>query len=159
MEIVRVAMVASGSTASRSALAARLTAGAAGSPGVARPTVRSWPEANCTAPNVSETASAARIPVTFCDMAWSLAPEAIGDSSVSRHQSSWTGRSHNRVRKNLNGIGTTFFVGSHSDSRLFPPAPLTGDVGRDRGDAGRALLFFLASPLRNPAGPSRFRRK
>src|SRR6478672_1336778 len=83
MEIVRVAMVASGRTASRSALAARLTAGAAGSPGVARPTVRSWPEANCTAPSVRETASAAKIPVTFCDMAWSLAPEAIGDSNVS----------------------------------------------------------------------------
>lgn len=28
-------------------------------------------------------------------------------------------------------------------SRLFPPAPLTGDVGRDRGDAGRALLFLI----------------
>lgn len=25
---------------------------------------------------------------------------------------------------------------------VIPPAPLTGDVGRDRGDAGRALLFF-----------------
>jgi hypothetical protein len=33
-------------------------------------------------------------------------------------------------------------AGSHPGSRLFPPAPLTGDVGRDRGDAGRALLFF-----------------
>src|SRR6202012_722587 len=152
MEIVRVASVASGRTASRSALTARLTLGATGSPGVASPTVRSWPEANCPAPNASETASAARIPVTFCDMAWSLAPAALGDSSVSRQQSSRTGRSHNRVRKNFNPIGTTFFVGSHSGSRLFPPAPLTGDVGRDRGDAGRALLFlpFQAAALAKP---------
>ena len=30
----------------------------------------------------------------------------------------------------------------HLNSRLFPPAPLTGDVGRGCGDASRALLFF-----------------
>jgi hypothetical protein len=29
----------------------------------------------------------------------------------------------------------------HSGSRLFPPAPLTGAVGRGCGDASRALLF------------------
>src|SRR6185437_1889027 len=37
--------------------------------------------------------------------------------------------------------GTTFMHRSHLDSRLFPPAPLTGDVGRGCGDASRALLF------------------
>jgi hypothetical protein len=31
---------------------------------------------------------------------------------------------------------------SNPGSRLSPPAPLTGDVGRGCGDASRALLFF-----------------
>ena len=55
------------------------------------------------------------------------------------------GSSHNRVRKYFNGAGTTFGAASHLGSRLFPPAPLTGDVGRGCGDASRALLFLWRS--------------
>ena len=35
-------------------------------------------------------------------------------------------------------------MGGSESSRqpVIPPAPLTGDVGCDRGDAGRTLLFF-----------------
>jgi hypothetical protein len=42
---------------------------------------------------------------------------------------------------------------SHPGSRLFPPAPLTGDVGRGCGDASRALLFlqeFKQLQIRKP---------
>ena len=61
--------------------------------------------------------------------------------------------------------GTTPGPVRHSGSRLFPPAPLTGAVGRGCGDASRALLFCLefgrnflaappsAPPLIRPAPP------
>src|ERR1700759_2765593 len=73
-------------------------------------------------------------------------PMAIGDSNVS-HTSRVLGRvDHITVFEIfLTGPGTSFGVASHPGSRLFPPAPLTGDVGRDRGDAGRALLFLRAN--------------
>src|ERR1700759_3475188 len=69
-------------------------------------------------------------------------PMAIGDSNVS-HTSRVLGRvDHITVFEIfLTGPGTSFGAASHPGSRLFPPAPLTGDVGRDRGDAGSALLF------------------
>jgi hypothetical protein len=47
---------------------------------------------------------------------------------------------------------------SHLGSRLSPPAPLTGDVGRGCGDASRALLFSFSLirliPIIN-SGPAR----
>jgi hypothetical protein len=49
----------------------------------------------------------------------------------------------NRVRKNLTDAGTIPGACESSRQPVIPPAPLTGDVGRDRGDAGRALLFEL----------------
>ena len=66
-------------------------------------------------------------------------------------------RSLNRVQKIFEPPGTTCGPGSHPGSRLFPPAPLTGDVGRDCGDASRALLFcakFSEIPRANPDGPA-----
>src|SRR6266404_6962728 len=53
-------------------------------------------------------------------------------------------RSLNRVRKNFAKAGTTSGGCESSRQPVIPPAPLTGDVGRDRGDAGRALLFFVS---------------
>src|SRR3954454_10881415 len=42
-----------------------------------------------------------------------------------------------------------------SEQPVIPPAPLTGDVGRDCGDASRALLFVFSAQLlaivKNPA--------
>jgi hypothetical protein len=35
---------------------------------------------------------------------------------------------------------------------VIPPAPLTGDVGRDCGDASRALLFCLVILVEFPFG-------
>src|ERR1700749_3966243 len=68
---------------------------------------------------------------------------AIGDSNVSRATGVLGRADHITVSENIfNAAGTTFCAASHPGSRLFPPAPLTGDVGRDRGDAGRALLFL-----------------
>src|SRR5689334_22242416 len=83
---------------------------------------------------------------------------AIGDSNVS-HTWPVLGRvDHITVSKNLLRIFLSrrerlWGPASHVCSRLFPPAPLTGDVGRDRGDAGRALLFLCAleSPKKSPA--------
>jgi len=67
---------------------------------------------------------------------------AIGDSNVS-HGGRVLGRvDHLTVCKKIfNRKGTTLAGKSHLDSRLFPPAPLTGDVGRGCGDASRALLL------------------
>jgi hypothetical protein len=45
------------------------------------------------------------------------------------------------VKNILPKTGTTFDAASHSGSRLFPPAPLTGDAGRGCGDASCAPLF------------------
>lgn len=67
---------------------------------------------------------------------------AIGDSNVShaRRVLGWV--DHITVfENNFNPAGTTPCAASHFSSRLFPPAPLTGDVGRGCGDASRALLF------------------
>jgi hypothetical protein len=71
---------------------------------------------------------------------------AIGDLNVS-HGGRVLGRvDHLTVFKKIFARkGTTSAVKSHLDSRLFPPAPLTGDVGRGCGDASRALLFLQLS--------------
>jgi hypothetical protein len=52
-----------------------------------------------------------------------------------------------RCAKNRTPEGTTSSVARSPGSRLSPPAPLTGDVGRDCGDAGRALLFACCHPI------------
>src|SRR5260370_24429653 len=59
-------------------------------------------------------------------------------------------RSLNRVRKNIAKAGTTSGGCESSRQPVIPPAPLTGDVGRDRGDAGRALLFLSPSDFAPP---------
>src|SRR5215475_16158260 len=99
------------------------------------PTVRSSPEANWAAPSDAATAVATKIPLRVCDI---TDPSPHGDrySNVS-HTRRVLGRAdHITVsEKILNLIGTTFGAASHLGSRLFPPAPLTGDVGRGCGDA------------------------
>jgi hypothetical protein len=60
------------------------------------------------------------------------------------HPGSAQPRSLNRVRKYLkifDGAWNDFGACESFQKPVIPPAPLTGDVGRDRGDAGRALLF------------------
>jgi hypothetical protein len=51
--------------------------------------------------------------------------------------------------KYLQHHGTTLGASESSRQPVIPPAPLTGDVGCDRGDAGRTLLFLIL--LLNPA--------
>jgi hypothetical protein len=48
---------------------------------------------------------------------------------------------HLTVFKKFSGGGNEFGAYASFRQPVIPPAPLTGDVGRDRGDAGRALLF------------------
>src|SRR3954451_22110139 len=43
----------------------------------------------------------------------------------------------------LSGCGTKLGCSESSWQPVIPPAPLTGDVGRDCGDASRALLFVF----------------
>src|SRR5437879_2080685 len=54
--------------------------------------------------------------------------------------------------KNLDSRGTSPGVCESLEEPVIPPAPLTGDVGRDRGDAGRALLF-CSSPCNANVAP------
>src|SRR5262249_25679886 len=81
-------------------------------------------------------------------------PVAIGDSNVS-HTKRVLGRvDHISVFGNIfNLAGTTRDVARHLCSRLFPPAPLTGDVGRGCGDASRALLFSKSRSDVRSEGP------
>src|SRR3954468_6438512 len=57
----------------------------------------------------------------------------------------------------LSGCGTKLGCSESSWQPVIPPAPLTGDVGRDCGDASRALLFVFFNPssrrqgIKNPA--------
>jgi hypothetical protein len=46
------------------------------------------------------------------------------------------------VRNNFGGGGNESRSCESSLQPVIPPAPLTGDVGRDCGDASRALLFL-----------------
>src|SRR5215475_6265397 len=78
-------------------------------------------------------------------------PVAIGDSNVSRRKPGLGRVNHMTVsaiflmkRERLWGAASLL------SSRLFPPAPLTGDVGRGCGDASRALLFFALSHRGGP---------
>jgi hypothetical protein len=57
--------------------------------------------------------------------------------------------------KYLETTGTNSGASESSRQPVIPPAPLTGDVGRDRGDAGRALLFCAYRDIRvSPIGSS-----
>jgi hypothetical protein len=75
-----------------------------------------------------------------------LALLAIGESTQAMTAKFLSDTNHLTVRKKFSET-TERLLGSarHVNSRLFPPAPLTGDVGRDCGDASRALLFCLAT--------------
>src|SRR5260370_35035070 len=84
----------------------------------------------------------------------------IGKLNANTTRANGSGSQHpvslNRVRKNIAKAGTTSGGCESSRQPVIPPAPLTGDVGRDRGDAGRALLFdyFSRSDFARPySGP------
>src|SRR3974390_656283 len=68
MAIVRVGTDDTRRTASRAPLAARLPSSVGGA-ALRRPTVKSCPEANCTAPKPAEMAIAAKIPLILRDIA------------------------------------------------------------------------------------------
>lgn len=86
---------------------------------------------------------------------WASVPSPLGDQGDNADQQ---GRFRDPLGKLLvcNQIGVpheffelpTFFEARRNDScaresspqPVIPPAPLTGDRGRDRGDAGRALF-------------------
>lgn len=71
-------------------------------------------------------------------------PLAIRNTTRVEPRGSRAPPSLNRVRKYFHSPGTSPGGSESSRQPVIPPAPLTGDVGRDRGDAGRALLFFRA---------------
>jgi hypothetical protein len=114
---------------------------------------RSRPEANCTAPDVSATADAQRIPLIkacleTCDMLRPptfIAPRRSGKQRDGTRGVLEAG-DHLTVykkiwwrRERLRGAAR------HTAEPVIPPAPLTGDVGRGCGDASRALLFLEKS--------------
>jgi hypothetical protein len=77
---------------------------------------------------------------------------AITNTTRTKPSRFGTARSLNRVRKYLEIFGDAWNDSGTCESfqkPVIPPAPLTGDVGRDRGDAGRALLFFFFSFEKN----------
>ena len=140
-EIVRVCAAGPATPVARSVLAARLIAAAGVSNSFCAPEMRSRPDANCAAPTVSETPIAAKIPVASFDMLFVPRPMAIKDITPGEPAGSGSRLSLNRVLKKLETAGTTPGACASFRQPVIPPAPLTGDVGRDRGDAGRALLF------------------
>ena len=84
--------------------------------------MRSWPEASWTAPNVAETARAAKIPLKICDMAdVSLAPWRSQTQPEQSRRGSGTGLDHLTVYKNICGAMERLRgLRSHPGSRLFP---------------------------------------
>src|SRR5947207_13611461 len=85
MEIVWVGASDAATPAPRSTFAARLTPSCGGAvENALRPLVRSWPEANCTAPNVAETAITPKIAVRRSDMTLVPRPMAIRWLNVGR---------------------------------------------------------------------------
>jgi hypothetical protein len=68
---------------------------------------------------------------------------AIKDITPGEPAGSGSRLSLNRVLKKMETAGTTPGACASFRQPVIPPAPLTGDVGRDRGDAGRALLFYI----------------
>src|SRR5438552_17931315 len=94
MEIVWVGARDAATPATRSAFAARLTPFCAcgAVENALSPLVRSWPEANCTAPNVAETAITLKIPVRRSDM--TLVPRPMwrsGDLTLVARGRFWDG--------------------------------------------------------------------
>ena len=87
-------------SAARSALAARLISPAGSVAASSRRPMRSWPDANWTAPNVAEAARAAKNALKICDMTFCPAPQwrSWTQPGPSR-RGSGASRSLNRVRK------------------------------------------------------------
>src|SRR6185437_13584581 len=122
-----------GTPAARSALAARLMPAPADDKetcktGACETGPRSRPEANCTAPNVSETAEAPRIPF---NIAWLETCVMLRPPSFVAPRRSDKQRDGNRgvleachhltvYEKNSMVAGTTLEPTRHPDSRLFP---------------------------------------
>ena len=88
---------------SRLALAARLIPSSGTVAATCRRPMRSWPDASWAAPNVAETAKAAKIPLRICDM--SVCPSPHGDHRTQRTKARGSARfrSLNRVRKYFEG--------------------------------------------------------
>ncbi len=160
IEIVRVGTEGAGSAVTRSALAARLTV--RGMPrrskaGSAKTTTR--PRSDHGRMRIARRRtsakwrSAPRIPLILRDMA--VSPSPLGDQRhnvMSWEQGPRTG-DHLTVSKIFAGAGTSFGAGESFRQPVIPPAPLTGDVGRDCGDASRALLFWPKSAQITLAAP------
>src|SRR5215207_3220584 len=120
--------------------------------------VRSWPDASWTAPNVAKMAIAAKNALKICDMTFCPAPQWRPGHNPSRAAGGPALSDHLTVfEKNLRSAGTNPGGSESSRQPVIPPAPLTGDVGCDRGDAGRTLLFCVNvfSDLRENINSSR----
>ena len=171
-EIVRVRRADADTPVGRSALAERLMPAPEDSKetcktGACETRPRSRPEANCTAPNVSKTADAPKIPLIkawleTCDMLRPplfIAPRRPVKQRDGNHGVLKAGDHLTVYEKNSLAAGTTPGAQASSRQPVIPPAPLAGDVGRGCGDASRALLFSryfgcnfqTAPPLAFPA--------
>jgi hypothetical protein len=104
--------------------------------------VRSWPDASCTAPKVPATARVAKTALNICDMLVCPSPHGDHGHNPGRPKGGPALFDHLTVYEIFAGGGNDSRGPESSRQPVIPPAPLTGDVGRDRGDAGRALLFY-----------------
>jgi hypothetical protein len=87
-------------------------------------------------------ARAAKIALKICDMTFCPAPQWRHEHNPGRAEGGPALLDHLTVyEKYLRHHGTTSWGSESSRQPVIPPAPLTGDVGCDRGDAGRTLLF------------------
>src|SRR6516225_4388511 len=123
MAIVRVGTDATRRTAWRSVLAVRLTS-SVGSAALRRPTVKSCPEANCTAPKPADMAIAPKIPLILCDIAsprllWRTRRLNIGLRTAAFGRVDHEKKSNNRERPRRPRVLST--------AGYSPPAPLTGE--------------------------------
>src|SRR5215470_17444203 len=123
MAIVRVGTDDTRRTAWRSVLAVRLTS-SVGSAALRRPTVKSCPEANCTAPSPAEMAIAPKIPLILCDIASPRLLWRTRRLNVGLRTAAFGRVDH---EKKIEQPGTSSLAASLVYSRLFPPAPLTGE--------------------------------
>src|SRR6516165_9011329 len=124
MEIVRVRAAASGANASRSVLAARLTP-SVGAAVLCSPTVKSSPEASCTAPEVAKMATTPKSPFTLYDIAGLAHSVAIGDSNVGLGNPVLGRLDHLTVCGNLFAtVGTPAGASASSRQPVIPPCPI-----------------------------------
>src|ERR1700733_10861464 len=159
--------------ASRSVLAARLTASSPGAEGSCKDSrkalcrrscgsaersgpLRSRPEANCAAQNDNDTAIAPKM--TFEEIALEIPLDSSGMPRPPIDPSPHGDRRLNAsstpqfpiANDHLTVCEKKYRHGGNDSGGLcvipaagYPPAPLTGDVGRGCGDASRALLFSV----------------